>query len=344
MRRAPSRVGQLLGKLLLLSLPALALVVSYFVFDPFWVLYHYPTFSGQLITIPNRDYVSTQMYVNTHQQRRYQSFIFGNSRTMGFLTSDWRQYIGGNPAFHFDASSETLYGVWKKLEFVEAHGSGIKNALIVCDPSLLGGTRDVKTHLTRKDPRLTQELPVGFQLSFLRAYLSNQFYLKYLQRRLLGTYTPDMAGMLESRRVFYDPRTNDLSLPDIEEEIRTDSVGYYIRKRLHPRPAEPAVAPTVIGPMQLEQLTAIREILRRQRTDYHFIISPLYDQTPINPADMRTLTRLFGAGRVHDYSGTNRFTKVVGNYYEEYHYRPVVGRQILKDIYASDSLNGLHPH
>ncbi|MBF9239381.1 hypothetical protein I2I05_18455 [Hymenobacter sp. BT683] len=343
MRHIPSRAGQLLSKLLLLSLPGLALVISYFVFDPFWVLYHYPTFSGNLITIPNRDYVSTQMYVNTYQTRRYQSFIFGNSRTMAFQIGDWYQYIGGNPAFHFDASSETLYGVWKKLEFIEARSPGIKHALIVCDPSLLKETRDIKTHLTRKDPRLTQEFPLGFHVSFLKAYLSNQFYLKYLKRRLTGTYTPDMAGMLESRRIFYDPLTNDLRLPDVEQEIRTDSTGYYVRKHLHPRPTLPAVAPAVIGPVQLKQLTAIRNILHRQRTNYHFIISPLYYQEQMNPADVRTLTHLFGAERVHNYSGVNRFTEVVGNYYEEYHYRPVVGRQILKAIYLSDSLNSSRP-
>lgn len=333
-----SRVGQLLGKLLLLSLPAWALVVSYFVLDPFWVLYHYPTFSDNLITIPNRDYVSTQMYLNTYQQRRYRSFILGNSRTLAFRTRDWSRYTHDTAAFHFDASSESLFGVWKKLEFLEAHSPGIKNALIICDPSLLRETQDVKTLLARKDPRLTGELPLSFQLTFFKAYFSNHFYAKYLKRRLTGRYTPDMATLLERRRVHYDPRTNDLSLPDVDAEIRADSVGFYARnKNLTPRPARAVIAPAIIGAAQLQQLVAVRNIFQRQHTDYHLVLSPLYQQEQVNPADVALLVRLFGAGRVHDFSGVNQFTQAKGNYYEEYHYRPVLGRQLLRAIYAPDS-------
>lgn len=333
-----SCAGQLLGKVFLLSLPAWVLAVSYFVLDPFWVLYHYPTFSDNLITIPNRDYVSTQMYLNTYQQRRYRSFILGNSRTLAFRVRDWSRYTHDSAAFHFDASSESLFGVWKKLQFLEAHSPGIRNVLIVCDPSLLSQTQDVKTHLARKDPRLTGELPFSFQLTFFQVYFSNHFYAKYLKRRLTGKYTPDMATMMEHRRVHYDPQTNDLTLPDLDEEIRADSAGYYARnKDLTPRLAPPPIAPAAIGAAQLRQLVAVHNIFERNHTNYNLVLSPLYQQQQVNPADVALLVRLFGAGRVHDFSGVNQYTRAKGNYYEEYHYRPVLGRQLLRAIYAPDS-------
>ncbi len=336
-----SRAGQLLGKVLLLTLPAWVLAVSYFVFDPFWVLYHYPTFSDSLITVPNRDYVSTQMYLNTYQQRRYQSFILGNSRTMAFRARDWSRYTHDTVAFHFDASGESLFGVWKKLQFLEAHSPGIRNVLIVCDPSLLSQTQNVKTPPFYKDPRLTGELPFGFQLTFFTAYFSNHFYAKYLKRRITGKYTPDMATMMERHRVHYDPLTNDLTWPDLDEEIRTDSVGFYARnKKLTPRLVPPAAAPAVIGAAQLQQLVAVRNILARNHTSYHLVLSPLYQQQPVNPADVALLVRLFGAGRVHDFSGVNQYTRPKGNYYEESHYRPMLGRQLLRAIYAPDSITG----
>ena len=332
MMAGSSRVGSLLAKALLLSLPALAVALSYFVLDPFRVLYHYATFD-QLLAIPNRDYVSTQMYLNTYRQRRYRSFILGDSRTLAFR--DWVRYTHDSAAFHFDASSESLYGVWKKLEFLEAHSPGLRHVLIVADPSLLRATHDVPTHLARKDPRLTGANPLAFQFTFFKAYLSNRFYVKYLKRRLTGRYTPDMAGMLEGRRVAYDPRTNDLSLPGLEAEIHADSAGFYARNpHLTPRPATPTTAPAVLGPAQQQQLLAIRAILERQHADYHFVISPLYQQERLHPTDTAVLRRLFGQGRVHDFSGVNRFTQAAGHYYEEYHYRPLLGRQLLRVIYA----------
>ena len=339
MASASSRLRQLLGRILLLSIPAWLVLVSYFIFDPFWVLYHYDTFSGNLITIPNRDYVSTQMYLNTYRQRRYRSYILGNSRTLAFPVRDWIRYTGDTAAFHFDASSETLYGVWKKLAFVEAHGSGIGHVLLVFDPSLLVETHNINAHLARKDPRLTGEFPLAFQWTFIRAYLSNHFYEKYLKHKITGRYTPDMGGLLEGRRVYYDPYTNDLSLPELEEEIRRDSVGFYAQERgLGPRPAVPAVSPAVIGPEQLRQLEAIHAILRRNHTSYQVVLSPTYKQEPVNPADLTVLKRIFGAPYIHDFSGVNRFTQAAGNYYEQYHFRPVLGRQLLRLIYAPDSM------
>lgn len=338
MAASSSRASKMLAKILLISLPFLALLISYVVLDPFWVLHHYSVFSDHLITIPNRDYISTQMYLNTYQKRQYNSFILGNSRTMAFRIQDWNKYIIDTTSFHYDASGENLYGVWQKLRFLEQHSPGIKNVLIVCDAELLSGTKDMESHLLRKDPRVTGEWPFSFQLSFFKAYLSNSFYYKYLWYRITGIRTPDLDGMLESRRIFYDPITNDMSLPDIEQEIRTDSVGFYKRnKRLIPRSTNLKVSPAVIGAEQMTQLVAIRNIFKRSNTNYQFVISPLYDEQELNPADVAILERIFGSSHIHNFSGVNEFTQVVGNYYEESHYRPSVGRKILKLIYAPGS-------
>ena len=331
-----SPASRLVGKVLLLSTPFLALALSYLVLDPFWVLYHYRTFPDQLITVPNRDYLSTQMYLNTHRQQPYRSFILGNSRSLAFQVRDWGRYTGDTLAFHFDAASESLYGVHTKLQFLEEHAPGLDHVLLVADADLLRQTQDVAAHVTRKDPRVTGEWPFAFHLAFFKTYATNGFYLTYLRRRFTDERTADMAAVLESRRVHYDPLTNDLTLPDIEREIQTDSLGYYARnRRLPPRAARPAVAAAVIGPAQRAQLTAIEAILRRHRTRFHLVISPLYEQKALHPADVAALRRVFGAAQVHDFSGVNRYTRPVGNYYEQSHYRPAVGRQLLRAIYGA---------
>jgi len=146
-----------------------------------------------------------------------------------------------------------------------------------------------------------------------------------------------MAGLLEGRRVDFDPQTNDLSLPELEQQIRVDPVGFYASNRgPGPRLTAPAVAPAAVGAEQLRQLEAMRAILRRHRARYQVVLSPLYSQEAANPADVAALKRVFGAPYVHDFSGVNRFTQAPGNHYEAYHYRPVLGRQLLRLVYSPD--------
>jgi hypothetical protein len=331
-------VGKLLLKAFLLTLPFSVVVGSYLVLDPFQVLYHYDTFATQVI--PNRDYVSTQLFVDNYPQHRYQSFILGNSRTLAFTVSDWVKYTHDPLSFHYDALAESLFGVWKKLQFLENQGTKLKNVLIICDQQLLAQTRDVDSHLFRKDPRLTGELPFRFQLSFFRAYLAKFFFFHYWKMKATGKVTavPGMEEMFNTRGGTMGSVTNDMPMTEVEQQIAADSVGFYAHHPgLPPRPAQPPVSQSVIGPEAKQQLVAIRTILARHHTNYHFVISPLYAQEALNPADLAYLVHTFGQEHIHDFSGVNELTRYPGHYYEASHYRPLVGRKIMRLIYAKDS-------
>ncbi len=288
-----------------------------------------------MVAIPNRDYISTQMYLNTYEKRPHQSFILGNSRTLAFHVRDWEPYIQDTLAFHYDASGESLYGVWKKLQFVEQHHSALKNVLIICDAELLAKTTDFDTPILRKDPRIIGTFSFDFQLSFLKSYFSNFYFYQFLKQRASGTFTPEMANVLEHRRVYYDPITNDLILPDINQEIKSDSAGFYNRNSRLKVSRKPGISEAVIGAEQLRQLVAVRNILTRHQTNYQIVISPLFNQKQLNPADLAIMQRVFDTKRIHDFSGINDFTNQISNYYEESHYRPLVGRAILRQIYLS---------
>ncbi len=72
-------------KLLLASFPVLAILAVYFVKDPFKVLYHYDSYfpqDGISYVVLNKDYVSTETFVNNYPTHHYDSYIFGNSRSM----------------------------------------------------------------------------------------------------------------------------------------------------------------------------------------------------------------------------------------------------------------------
>ena len=325
---------RMLFKIVLLGLPFVALLLTYVLLDPFRVVQHYRTYEKITTAIPNRDFVSTQMYLNTYENRPYQSFIMGNSRTIAFRIRDWEPYIHDTLAYHYDASGESLYGVWKKLEFLELHHAALKHILLICDADLLAKTTDHDSHITQKDPRTTGASSFLFQLSFIKAYFSNAFFEKYLRQLILGKFTPDMAEVLEKRHIYYDPVTNDMVLPDINQEIMQDSLGFYARNARLKMTRKPSISKAVIAVEQLRQLVAVRNILLRHNTDYQIIISPLFDQKQLNPSDLAVLQRVFKADRIHDYSGVNAFTSQIGNYYEDSHYRPLVGRAILKQIYV----------
>lgn len=88
------------------------LLVFYIATDPFKVIYTYDTYfenesKGRVAM--NKSFVSTSTFLNNHKQLKldYDSFIFGNSRSIFYEISEWEKHLpeNANP-FHFDGSSE----------------------------------------------------------------------------------------------------------------------------------------------------------------------------------------------------------------------------------------------
>ncbi len=87
---------------------------------------------------------------------------------------------------------------------------------------------------------------------------------------------------------------------------------------------------------QLEkQLRHIKSILDANYTDYHVIITPApcYTNPAINPEDLAILHSIFGAERVHDYSGKNKISEDYNNFSDPGHFGLRVGYLIIEDIY-----------
>jgi hypothetical protein len=70
-------------------------------------------------------------------------------------------------------------------------------------------------------------------------------------------------------------------------------------------------------------------------TTYRFVISPLYCQLKLNPADLATLQGIFGKNKVYDMSRINDITNDMRNYYEYVHYCPTVAKRIMDSIYSN---------
>lgn len=326
------------------ALLAVLLVVSYLVLDPFLVLYSYGPedyYHAQDLA-PNRDYVSTEIWKRELPRRRFDSYIFGSSRSLAFLADDWQKVIGSRAAFHYDASQETLFGIVGKLRLIDQSHAPIGHALLLVDDSVLRETGDSGGHLFMKHPQVSGRAAFFFHVETFKAYLSRLFPIVWYKTR--GTVPPLATDMFTPGRFRLDPATNDLHFASYEAQLAADPVAYY--KRLagamaRTEPKNGASRPKACSAEALIQLRDIREIFRRNNTDYRIVVAPLYHQLRLHPADLAALVEIFGRERVFDFSGVNELTRDRHNYYEQNHFKPSVARTIMARVYGPAPARGL---
>jgi hypothetical protein len=326
----------------LLSLPLLLLSVLYVSDDPFKVIrsyacYYRPGYPS-LATL-NRDYVSLETFLRHQSRQKWDSFILGNSRSIFYEVKDWASLIGSRRTYHFDAAGESLYGITRKLQFLERYQAPMSNALIILDAETLNTVINGKDHLFIKHPLLSGQPRLDFQLEFFKTFFSAKFLLPYLQARLSSKMNPLVSQGIpaDSRSFDYDVRHNEMSFGLLESLIARNPDAYYLPRKaaFYTRPPQPAESPPVIRQPQKTMLLEIARILNSRHTRYRIIINPLYDQKPCNHADLAYLRELFGNDRVFDFSGVNPITSDYRNYYDDSHYRPHVAKQIMSAVYAN---------
>jgi hypothetical protein len=326
--------NRLFGFLAPLLLPLAALIVLYLCYDPFRVLYDYNDYSYPEVT-SNRDYVSTEMFKKNNKKRRYNSFVLGSSRTMAFLPSSWKNYLSTQDMpFMFDASNESIYGIYIKLKYLDSINTNIDNVLIVlCRDISFATSSDQPGHLFRKHPDLTHRSWLGFQNDFLKAFLNPRFLFCYATYKAAGDYKSYMRGYIENREITFDTVTNAFRLLNLERELQDPTTYYSKRKDIfYKRYGEHVDVLQRISKEQFKMMLEIRRILEKNRTQFRVVLSPLYEQIKFSLEDMVKLKTAFGEN-LFDFSGKNHLTDNVINYYEQSHYRPSVGDSIFKTIY-----------
>lgn len=321
--------------------PLLAVLLFYVCMDPFKVLWHYDSFyePNNTLSIPlNKGNVSTANYDNRYETEHYDSFIFGNSRSVIYETATWKKYLSEeSKPYHFDSSAESLYGIYKKIQYIDSKHEKINNILLVFDHMILNRDRNLDGPLFVISPQLTgYDNFADFHLQFLRAFFSYKFLPGYIDHKITGKVKPYMIGSTFSDEAFlYDKLTNEMRLTTTEKQIVDGA--FYTPERMevfYKRGPVQQYATAVIKKNQEEMLTAIAEIFKKHGTKYKIVISPLYDQKKLNLKDLYYLKELFGDKDIHDFSGINNITNDYRNYYESSHYRPHVANVIMKEIYT----------
>jgi hypothetical protein len=330
-------------KLGLLVTPMLIALVLYVSTDPFRVLRrHRPLYQPGYPVSLNRDFVSTELLLDRLREgQRFDVMVFGSSRSLAFRCSDVSRFAGKARCFHYDASNESLFGVLGKARLLRRKDAMPSDALLVVDHALLEQSRNPAPHLFIAHPAVSGESELGFQLTFLKAFLSNLFLVKYAHWRLSGRIAPYMTDALSGLE--YEPLepTNDLVFVAPEAELARGENAYYAKRRevFYDRAAQAGVPhrPALVGDCARE-LSELARLFAEAGTRVRVIVSPLYEQKPLAVEDLAKLRAAFGADAVFDFSGVNVWTASERNYYESSHYRPHVAQALLGAAYGQSTV------
>lgn len=286
--------------------------------------------------VPNRDFISTEMFIKNYKHYNYNSFIFGSSRTTAFKPISWSKHLKKNAKpFMFDASNESIYGIYTKLKYLDSINMSIDNVLIImCRDVTFARATNSTEHLYIKHPIITGESTLDFQVSSFKAFLNPRFLACLLIYKTTGKFKSYMTGYIENRKITYDAVTNEMNIVEREQEITESPKEYYAsRPNLFYQRDNEKIDPIIrIQKEHLFMLKEIKRILDKNKTNYKVVLSPLYEQIKFNPADLLTLKTLFNKN-LYDFSGKNRFSEPKTNFYEISHYRPSVGDSIMKLLY-----------
>jgi len=337
-----NKVKSFFLKASLLCLPLLGILLVYIITDPFKVLrtYHFDNYYNWQYWELNRELAGvSNLEERLHKNEIPDSYIFGNSRSLVFRCPAWADVLhDGAKPYHFDAATESLFGVYRKVKFLDHNDIKIRNALLVCDVSLLSKTvndHDV-THM--KHPDISGESEYAYQTNFIKGYFTSFFFLKqmdYLLFKKVRSYMKDIFA-IEHGYIRTEPFLNDYIYQKYDSMLAVDSSGYYVFKAdvFYERPSQQEMSEPVIGSKQITMLKDIKAVFDKDKTRFKMVISPLYDQKKINEADVKVLKGIFGENAVYDYSGQNDITYSRSHYYESSHFKPYIANRILTEIYS----------
>ena len=330
-------INELLKFYLLALIPFLLLLIGYFILDPFKTVKSYEDYSFSHV-IPNRDYVSTEMFLKNYKAQQYNSFIFGSSRTIGFNISSWSKYLSKkDKAYMFDASSESIYGIYNKLKLIDKLNVKIDNAIILLDRDCtFEYDTNPDSHLFVKHPSVSGESKFLFQCKFIKAYFDPTFLYCYYSYLYSKKYQSYMGGYIEFRNIRIDKITNEIKILDQEKELSLNSTLYYAKREdvFYTRLGEKYENIEKLNSKNKFMLNEILRIFKKHKTKYKMIITPIYDQVKFSKNDIKSMKMIFG-NKLFDFSGKNELTDSITNYYEIYHFRPKVGDLILHDLYCN---------
>ena len=322
-------------KCLLLSIPFLLMTVCYVVQDPFMVVRPYTDYDHCRVR-QNEGATAWMKYQLYRNERHYDSFIMGNSCTMAFQCDDWNRYIHSRP-FRLFSNAEGLGDICLKLEALgrQPH-QPVRHLLIITDRGTFEKTDARTGAMYIMPPDVTGRSRASYQATFLQVFFEPSFLFPYLHYQLTGKLNKSSRKIIHDAVPTRTRFTNDAVLPH-EDSIRLKGEAYWNHqlwtKSLR-HPTGITVQPPVLQAPQVIRLQEIARFCRQHHTDLKLVVGPNSIHEWMNPRDIALLKRILGPQNVFCYCQESSVQDYHDYYCDGVHYRPCLGRKILRDIYG----------
>ena len=318
---------------LFFAIPLLLLAGLYAFTDPYRTMRE---FNRDDFDETNREYFSTELFLQNNPEQQYNAFVFCSSRGSGINSYLWKHLLGDTiRPFVFQSWAEDLVGMEEKVNFVIQQGNHIDYALILVDMSC---TFDNRKHNSPVDQR-HYLLDGGNKLTY-----NYRFWLNFIQKP-----SQWVSAIKKSRRPLsnsYDHIANDrdndncylwqeLPPQDSLSGCSAISKQTFLNQVKFQKESDIKVGSPVIDADDVARLRRIKATLDSHHANVKILLSPYYVyQNPMaNPKDVQLLKSIFGDENVFDYTQKSELTTDYNYYLDPKHFGRRAGGMILQEMY-----------
>ena len=319
------------------GVPLIILIGLYLWTDPFRTLH---PFDITDVNTVNREYVSTELYLRNRDIYHYDSFVFGSSQAGGINTYTWKMYLPDSAStFLFQEFGGTITGVKQKIEWLDATGTDIKNALIVIDmPGFFAPNQLEHDAISMKHYALSQEPEWLYHVyEYFNFIQRPSSWIDYAKQKIIGTCSPLSSDSVTNdfypeNSLCYEKIPAQDSLGGCSEQTRQN---FFLRNS-NISEDDVVMAKAAIDESFMPILNTIKEVMDKHQTDFYIIVPPTYRYTPpyLNTADLQVLERVFGENRVYDFSSRKEYTSDYNDFSDPSHFGRRLGWYMLREIYT----------
>lgn len=319
--------------------PLLLLLSTFLILDPFAMVHG----GAKGYVVPesaNDDYNTFNTFDSNNDSLQYNAFIMGNSKTLAILSTDWKKHIGQDQrVYKFGAPGESILNMRKKLEYVVSKGNRLDHVILLFDNKLLANTDnsspDLQGPVYLKTPKSSNNLYLDYFAKGFYYFLYDGYFVNYFSGILKNKYS---IGKIRKEEMTINDfaYSNEFIRKELEEKIQFDSLGWCeaFEYKTNTNSKSTKIVFAVRDSMHL---VAIKKLFVEYDTEYKILFVPDFDCSyNVRSSILKSFKSIFSDTTV--FAGFD-LVDICENpfyFYDQTHFRPIVGREILKRIYSKN--------
>ena len=278
------------------------------------------------------------------------TFIFGSSRSTHLYgcyiqKQLFNKNISIKPYF-FGNYGETIGGIEKKINLLDSLEYKIQNIIMIIDPDMafeLNGDVQKYDYYSFLNRSKFENYIYHFN-----AFFSNEHKdLKEKIKIMLGLPIPD--SLIYTYKS--DPITNDQGhqcnnfkpYSDSNNILKKFNSKKHINKIMNSKDYKIKIPEKdKISIKEVQFLQSISRIIKKHKSNYVIIISPLLSKEQLSIKDLEILYKLFGKQHILNLAGANKITKNPANFKDSKHFNNIISKLIIDSIQKLNILTSSH--